>query len=180
MGGGGGGGGGTVKEEAHSLDISKLYHIVEFVLTLVAYGSTAYVHALVVDVKTSHLTPRLSVSPLFSLRAKQEQPEGHLTGGCRARGPPTGLAERGAATERRRQRQQNCPPQAHVRGSPRLQRDPRHAAARHGQEEGGVPGASEAEVPPSRLSDHGPPGEAAGAGQSERLGCGMWGSHCLV
>ena len=140
------------------------------------YGSITYVHALVVDVKTSEnrmcfdpLSPRL----LSPLRAKQEQPESNLSGRRRARKPQTGLPKWDALFERRRQRQPYGPKKAHVRGSPQLPRDPGYAAVRHGQEEGGLPGASEAEIPPSCISDHGPPGKAAGAGQWVERGLDM-------
>lgn len=123
-------------------------------------------HALSVDVKTSaqHILTTF-LCPLCLLRANQKQPEGNLSRGRGARKSQTGLPKWDGRFERRQQRQPNCPSKAHVRGSPQFPRDPGYAAARHGQEEGGLPGASEAEIPPPRLSDHGPPGKAAGAGQ---------------
>lgn len=119
---------------------------------------------------------------LSSLRTKQKQPEVNLSGGRRARKPQTGLPKWDAPFERRRQRQPNGPSKAHIRGSPQLPRDPGYAAVRHGQEEGGLPGASEAEIPPSCLCDYGSPGKAAGAGQRVERGLDVvvWlGSHCL-
>lgn len=107
----------------------------------------------------------LPLCHLCPLRTKQKQPEGNLCGGRGAREPQTGFPKWDAPFQRGPQRQSDCPSEAHVRGRPQLPRDPGYAAVRHGQEEGGLPGASEAEVPPSCLSDHGPPGAAAGAGQ---------------
>lgn len=121
----------------------------------------------------------LSLCHLCHLRTKQEQPEGNLARGRRAREPQAGLPKWDAPYERRRQRQPDCPSEAHVRGSPQLPRDPGYAAIRHGQEEGGLPGASEAEIPSSCLSDHGPPGKTAGAGQWVERGLDME-CHCLV
>lgn len=139
-------------------------------------GWITYMHALVVDVQTSaqhmYFDP-LPLCPLCPLRTNQKQPEGNLPRGRRARKPQTGLPKWDGPFKRGRQRQPHCPSEAHVRGSPRLPRDPGYAAVRHGQEEGGLPGASEAEIPPSCLSDHGPPGKAARAGQWVERGLGV-------
>lgn len=134
----------------------------------VSYRRITYKDALVVDVNISVQHIRfdpLPLCPLCPARTIQEQPEGNLPRGRRARKPQTGLTKWDGPFKRGRQRQSHCPAKAHVRGSPRLPRDPRYAAVRHGQEEGGLPGAFEAEIPPSCLSNHGSPGEAARAGQ---------------
>lgn len=124
------------------------------------------------EIGRAHLFWPLRVSPLFPFRANQEQPEGNLPRGLRAHKPKTGLPKWDAPFERGRQRQPHCPPKAHVRGSPGLPRDPGDAAVRYGQEEGGLPGASEAEIPSSCLGHHGSPGTAAGAGQWADAGQG--------
>lgn len=103
--------------------------------------------------------------PLCPLRTNQEQPESDLPRGRWARKPQTGLTKWDGPLKRGRQRQPHRPSEAHVRGSPRLPRDPGYAAVGHGQEEGSLPGTFEAEIPPSCISNHGSPGEAAGAGQ---------------
>lgn len=115
--------------------------------------------------KHEYSTCVLTPCPLCPLRTNQKQPEGNLPRGRRARRPQTGVPKWDGRSERGRQRQPHCPSKAHFRGSARFPRDLGYAAVRYGQEEGGLPGASEAEIPPSCLSDHGPPGEAAGAGQ---------------
>lgn len=100
-----------------------------------------------------------------SLRTDQEQSEGNVPRRHRAPEPPPAVTKWDGPSEGGRQRQPHGPSQAHVRGSPQLPRDPGHAAPRHRQEEGGLPGAPEAEVSPPRVGHHGSPGEAARAGR---------------
>lgn len=164
---------GIVKEQSSKSELSALCsrfssQMVEFALMCPLrdlWNDTHTNNSHILAVKTSAQHICVDPLPLCPLRTKQEQPEGNLLGGRPARKPQTGLPKWDGPFQRGRQRQPHCPSEAHIRGSPRLSRDPGDAAAGHGQEEGGLPGASEAEIPPSCLSDHGPPGKAARAGQ---------------
>lgn len=121
------------------------------------------------NVSASHLTPFLFVCVFVCvcpfLRSNQKQPKGNVPRGRWAHKPQTGVPKWDCPFKRGCQRQSHNPPKAHFRRSSQHQGDSGYAAARYGQEEGGLSGASEAKIPPPCFGDHGSPGKAEGTGQ---------------